>query len=81
VCGVGAPAGSGMVSALANGAGRHRAGEEGIQSGGPRLGRFSGSAQRNSKVFDLFKLTSNGNDLIQLKDGLTKFKKIQIKYG
>jgi hypothetical protein len=71
---VGAPAGSGALPAEVDGARRHGAGEEGVRSGGPQLGRCSGPAQRNSKVFDLFKLTSNENNLIRSKVELSQFK-------
>jgi hypothetical protein len=64
-CGVGAPAGSGALPVEVDGAEWRGAGEEGgFQSGGPRLGCCSGPGRRNGEVFDLFKLTSNGIDLI-----------------
>jgi hypothetical protein len=69
-----APAGSGALPAEVDGARRHGAGEEGVRSGGPQLGRCSGPAQRNSKVFDLFKLTLNENNLIRSKVELSQFK-------
>jgi hypothetical protein len=81
VHGVGAPTGSDALLVTVDGAERSGAGEEGVRSGEPRLGHCSGPAQRNKKVFDLFKLTSNGNDRIRSKDGLPQFKKFQIKSG
>jgi hypothetical protein len=61
----GAPAGSGALPVEVDGAEWRGAGEEGgFQSGGPRLGCCSGPGRRNGEVFDLFKLTSNGIDLI-----------------
>jgi hypothetical protein len=37
-------------------------------------------ARRNSNLFDLFKLISNGIDLIRSKDGLLELKSFEIKY-
>jgi hypothetical protein len=49
--GVGAPTDSGTLPAEVDDAKQRGAGEEGVRSGGSRLGRCSGSGRRNGKVF------------------------------
>jgi hypothetical protein len=56
-------------------------GERGVLLGWATTGPLLWADPMKIVFFDLFKLISNGMDLIRSKDGLLEFENFQIKYG